>query len=87
MMNALSIKLATKANLNILGIKNKIVSKSDEMLVKYDGWFKVFLAVLLALAATIAAGLVIWCVAYKGKKFVGKWHWDIRNYSVMAECK
>lgn len=65
------------------GMKTRI----DNAIVKYDGWFLVFLAVLLALAFTILAGMAIWCVVYKGKHFTGDWHWEKWGVSVDVKCE
>lgn len=64
------------------GIKTRI----DNAIVRYDGWFLVFAAVLLALAFTIIAGMAIWCVVYKGKKFTGDWKWSIWGVKLKVEC-
>ena len=62
-------------------------TRIDNAIVKYDGWFLVFLAVLLALAFTILAGMAIWCVVYKGKHFTGDWHWKKWGVSVDVKCE
>lgn len=49
----------------------------DDAVVCFDAWFLVFVAVILALGATIAAGLAIWCVVYQRKTFTGRW--EFRN--------
>ncbi|MFV0498987.1 MAG: hypothetical protein ACK5NF_03020 [Bacilli bacterium] len=68
-------------------IERKVRDKFDDAIIKYDAWFLVFLAVLMALAFSIAAALTIWCVVYKGKKFTYRWKWSLRGVSVKAECK
>ena len=65
---------------------NKARRRIDAALVRYDAWFLVFLAVILALAATIFAGLTIWCVVYQHKHFTGNWHWHWTGVSVDAQC-
>jgi hypothetical protein len=54
--------------------------------VQFDAWYTVLLAVLLTLAFTIYAGLMIWCVVYKGGTFTGNWEWSLTGVSVRAEC-
>ncbi|MFJ5231073.1 hypothetical protein ACIQBJ_14410 [Kitasatospora sp. NPDC088391] len=63
-----------------------IRAKVDRGLVRYDAWFLIFTAVILALGATIFAGLVIWCVVYQGKKFTGSWSFKDFGLKVNAEC-
>ena len=61
-------------------------TKFDNALIRYDAWYLVFVAVILALGATLIIGMAIWCVVYKGKKFTGRW--SLRNFglSVYFEC-
>jgi len=63
-----------------------VKAKIDKGLVRFDAWFLIFTAVILALGATIFAGLVISCVVKKGKRFTG--HWSFKNFGlkVSAEC-
>ncbi|MCX4904275.1 hypothetical protein [Streptomyces sp. NBC_00878] len=63
-----------------------IRTKIDKGLVRYDAWFLIFTAVILGLGATIFAGLVIWCVVYKGKRFSGNWSFKNFGLKVSAEC-
>jgi hypothetical protein len=58
----------------------------DAAIMRYDAWFLVFLAVLLALAAAMLAAMAIWCVVYKGKRFTGNWNWSWWGVSVNIEC-
>ncbi len=67
-------------------IFSKAKSKFDNMILKYDGWFLVFLAVLLAIAFTISAALVIWCLTYHNKRFTFNWEWNLKGVSISAEC-
>src|SRR4051794_34546907 len=52
---------------------DSIKTKVDNGLVRYDAWFLVFIAVILALGATLLAGLAIWCVVKQHKTFTGRW--------------
>jgi hypothetical protein len=61
--------------------------KFDNEIVECNAWMVVLLAVLLSLAFTIFAGLTIWCVVYKNKKFTGNWRWKLNGVSVEAECR
>ncbi|MFF0745895.1 hypothetical protein ACFYVL_36435 [Streptomyces sp. NPDC004111] len=66
---------------------DSIRAKVDKGLVRYDAWFLIFTAVVLALGATIFAGLVVWCVVKQNKKFSGSWSFKDFGLKVSAECK
>jgi hypothetical protein len=59
---------------------NKIRTKLDDAIVRYDAWFLVFVAVILALGATLLAGMAIWCVVKQHKHFTGSW--SLRNFGL-----
>lgn len=61
-------------------------TKFDTLLVRYDAWFLVFIAVVLALAATLLAGMAIWCVVNQKGRFTGHWYWN-NGWQVGLECK
>ena len=67
-------------------MKSKAIDAFDEKLVKFDGWFLVLVAILMSLAFTIVAGMAIWCVVYKGKRFSGRWSWSVNGVSIWMEC-
>lgn len=51
-----------------------------------EAWFLVFIAVLLALGATVVLGAAVWCVV-KGKgSFTGGVKWD-SGIQLRIECK
>ncbi|WP_231328562.1 hypothetical protein [Actinomadura graeca] len=64
-----------------------IKKRIDEGLVRYDAWFLVFVAVILALGATLLAGMAVWCVVKQHKTFTG--HWQYKNFGlkVYFECR
>lgn len=80
---ALANSLWIHAWLYYLSWKEKAVTRIQE---RYDAWYVVYFAVLLGLAFTIYAALMIWCVVYKGKSFSGDWHWSWKGVSVKTEC-
>ena len=72
-----------------VGSMNKVESAKrsfDRALVRFDAWFLVFVAVILALGAALLAGMAIWCVVKQHKTFTG--HWSFRNFGlkVYFEC-
>ncbi|BCJ60318.1 hypothetical protein Jiend_37400 [Micromonospora endophytica] len=78
-----SIASATVASFEA---REQVARRLDAALVRYDAWYVVLLAVILALAVTIFAGLLIWCVVYKDRRFTGNWSWNWSGVSVNAEC-
>lgn len=65
----------------------RIADRVDNLLVRYDGWFLVAMVVLLAIAATVATALAVWCLTVKGGSFTGRWEWGQWYVSVWAECR
>jgi len=59
----------------------------DGMIVKYDAWFLVLLAVLLVLAFAITAALAIWCITNGKGSFSGSWRWNQNGLDVWVECR
>lgn len=58
----------------------------DDALVRYDAWFLVFVAVILALGATVLAGMAIWCLVKQRKTFTGRWSFRNFGLKVYFEC-
>ncbi len=59
----------------------------DEALVRFDAWFLVFVAVILALGAALLAGMAIWCVVNQHKTFTGRWSFKNFGLKVYFECR
>lgn len=57
----------------------------DAMLVRYDAWFVVLIAVILTLGATLLAGMAVWCVVNRKGRFTGHFYWK-NGWSVGMEC-
>ena len=74
-----------------LGMQSRAIDvtkrKLDDALVRYDAWFLIFVAIILALGATLMTGMSIWCVVKQHKTFTGSW--SFRNYGlkVYFECR
>ena len=62
-------------------------TKIDEMIVRYDAWFLVFLAVLMVLAFAMLAAMAIWCMSQGKGRFTGNWSWSQWGVSVLVECR
>ncbi|MDR6226132.1 hypothetical protein [Desmospora profundinema] len=54
--------------------------------VKDDAWFLVFIAVLLALGATIVLGAAVWCIYNGNGRFTGGVKWA-NGLQVWIECR
>jgi hypothetical protein len=63
-----------------------IKRKIDKGLVRFDAWFLVFVAVILALGATLLAGLAVWCLVKQNKTFSGSWQFKNWGLKVYFEC-
>lgn len=59
----------------------------DRALVRFDAWFLVFVAVILALGAALLAGMAIWCVVKQHKTFTGRWSFKDFGLKVYFECR
>ncbi|RJF40782.1 hypothetical protein D4740_10915 [Actinomyces sp. 2119] len=58
----------------------------DQAIVRHDAWFLVFVAVILALGATLITGMAIWCVVNQHGAFTGRWAWK-SGLQVYFECR
>jgi hypothetical protein len=67
-------------------VVDAVKAKFDNALVRYDAWWLVFVAVILGLGATLIAGMAVWCVVYKGKRFTGEWSFRNFGLKVYFEC-
>lgn len=74
---------ASNASMTMAMVRNKI----DGMIVRYDGWFLVLLAVLLVLAFAMLAAMAIWCLSQGKGRFTGNWKWSQWGVSVLIECR
>lgn len=65
----------------------RIRARLDDMIVRYDAWFLVLLAVLLVLAFVYLTAMSIWCLTQAGgRKFSGNWEWSQAGISMWVEC-
>ncbi|WP_425556147.1 hypothetical protein [Glycomyces endophyticus] len=74
-----------KATTTGAALAEKAKDRFDNLLVRYDAWFLVFIAVLLALGATLLAGMAIWCLVNQKGRFTGSWRW-VNGISVSMQC-
>jgi hypothetical protein len=62
-------------------------ARFDAAILRYDAWFLVLLAVILAIGVALLAGMAIWCVVYQGKNFTGAWQYKDWGLNVSFECR
>jgi ABC-type transport system involved in Fe-S cluster assembly fused permease/ATPase subunit len=75
--------LAVQATAAVDRLRNRL----DYMIVRYDAWFLVLLAVLLVLAFAFLVAMSIWCLTQAGgRRFTGKWDWSRLGISMWVEC-
>lgn len=65
----------------------RLKNKADELIVRYDAWFIVLLAVLLVAAFGFFAALSIWCFQQGKGSFSGRWSWSLHGVSLFVECR
>jgi len=65
---------------------NVAKQKLDNALVRYDAWFLVFIAVILAIGVALLAGMAIWCVVKQHKTFTGSWQYKDFGLKVYFQC-
>lgn len=63
----------------------EIRNKAEHAIARYDAWYVVALVILLALAATLAVALVIWCLNNAHGGFTGNFSND--GWNVSFECE
>lgn len=85
-MSISSNSLAASASTRVHTFENDLRAWIDRGLVRYDGWYLVFVAVVLALGATLLAGMAVWCVVKQGKRFSGQWSFQDNGLKVNMEC-
>lgn len=64
----------------------RLKNKADELIVRYDAWFLVLLAVLLVLSVVFFAAMAIWCFQQGRFRFTGNWEWGAGYNRVFVEC-
>ena len=63
-----------------------LYTRSNALRLRYDAWYVILVAVLLALAATVLIGLSVWCVVRQHGAFTGQFRWITRGVKVSARC-
>jgi hypothetical protein len=84
-MSEIMTMAGVKAGTTGASLAEKAKDRFDHLLIRYDAWFLVFIAVILALGATLLAGMAIWCVVNQQGRFTGSWQWE-NGIVVNMEC-
>ncbi|MCE0509594.1 hypothetical protein V8Z69_14765 [Microbacterium aurugineum] len=68
-------------------LKRRVHDALDEALLRFDGWWLVFLAALLVFGVAFLASMAAWCfLANGGRRFSGNWSWSDKGTSLWLEC-
>ncbi|GIE75040.1 hypothetical protein Aph02nite_09900 [Actinoplanes philippinensis] len=62
-------------------------SRFDAAVMRYDAWFLVFTAVILALGATVVLGAAVWCITKGHGSFTGSFSFKNFGLKVNLECR
>lgn len=79
--------MLTTTALNATSAMATARTKIDGMIVRYDGWFLVLLAILMVLAFALLAAMAIWCLTQGRGRFTGNWSWNQWGVSMFVECR
>lgn len=79
--------MADRMAVGALSAPARLKNKADELIVRYDAWFLVLLAVLLILAFVLIAAMAIWCLQQGRSRFSGSWSWGADHNSLFVECR
>lgn len=77
-------QLIHRASMNPAWLVTK--SRFDAALLRYDGWFLVFTAVILALGATVVLGAAVWCIVNNKGSFTGEFSFKNFGLRIRLEC-
>lgn len=68
-------------------MRRRVEDALDAAVLRLDGWWLVFLAVLIAFGVAFLAAMALWCfLANGGRRFSGNWSWGKKGVSVWIEC-
>lgn len=68
-------------------MKRRIQDALDTAVLRFDAWWLVFLAVLIAFGVAFLAAMALWCFfGAGGRRFSGNWEWSKKGVSVWIEC-
>ena len=81
-----SASMVDRMAVSALNAPVRLKNEADELIVRYDAWFLVLLAVLLVAAFGFFAAMTIWCFQQGRFRFTGNWEWGAGYNRVFVEC-
>lgn len=82
-----SASMVDRMAVSALSTPARLKNKADELIVRYDAWFLVLLAVLMVAAFGFFAAMSIWCFQQGKGSFTGGWRWNLHGVSLFIECR
>ena len=82
-----SASMVDRMAVSALSAPARLKNKADELIVRYDAWFLVLLAVLMVAAFGFFAAMSIWCFQQGKGTFSGGWRWNLHGVSLFIECR
>lgn len=79
--------MADRMVVGTLSASARLKNEANKLIIRYDGWFLVLLAVLLVLSFILFAAMVIWCFQNGRYQFTGNWDWGADHNHVFVECR
>lgn len=81
------VSMVDRMAVGALSAPARLKNKADELIVRYDAWFIVLLAVLLVAAFGFFVAISIWCLQQGKGSFSGRWSWSLQGVSLFVECR
>ncbi|WP_424117180.1 hypothetical protein [Rothia mucilaginosa] len=82
-----SASMVDRMAVSALSAPARLKNKADELIVRYDAWFLVLLAVLMVAAFGFFVAMSIWCFQQGKGTFSGGWRWNLHGVSLFIECR
>ncbi len=86
-LSTMSVEVPAALYVGSVRTAETLKRRFDRALVRFDAWFLIFVAVILALGAALLAGMAIWCVVKQHKTFTGRWSFRNFGLKVYFECR
>lgn len=81
------VSMVDRMAVGALSAPARLKNKADELIVRYDAWFLVLLAVLMVAAFGFFVAMSIWCFQQGKGTFSGGWRWSLHGVSLFVECR
>ena len=80
------VSMVDRMAVGALSASARLKNEANKLIIRYDGWFLVLLAVLLVLSVVFFAAMTIWCFQQGRFRFTGNWEWGAGYNRVFVEC-